>query len=138
MERIGSCLEDYLKAISVLADKRGEVRVTDIANRLQVSKPSALSAIKSLEDRGLVIHERYRSVIMTPKGVVQAANIRERYYFLISFLQGIVGISFENAEKDACKLEHILSRETLKKMKTLAGGCGYERSIARINERLSN
>jgi DtxR family Mn-dependent transcriptional regulator len=118
MKKIGYVWEDYLKAISVLTEERREVRVTDIAVRLNVSKPSALSAVELLKDRGLVVHERYRSVMMTPKGVIEAAAIRERYYFLISFLRRI-GISPENAEKDACKLEHILSGETLKKMKAL-------------------
>jgi DtxR family Mn-dependent transcriptional regulator len=117
MKRIGSRWEDYLKAISILADERKEVRVTDIAVRLKVTKPSVFSAVKSLEDRGLVVHERYGCVIMTPEGTVEAANIRERYRFLTSCLREIMGISPENAEKDACKLEHILSVETLKKMK---------------------
>jgi DtxR family Mn-dependent transcriptional regulator len=117
MDRSGSG-EDYLKAISLLADER-EVRLTDIAVRLRVFKPSALSAVKSLESRGLVVHERYRTVILTPKGAFQAADIRKRYRFLSSFLWDIVGVSPETAEKDACQLEHILSGETLKKMKAL-------------------
>jgi DtxR family Mn-dependent transcriptional regulator len=64
-------------------------------------------------------HERYRTVNLTPKGVQQAAVIRERHSFLTSFLQDLVGVSPETAEKDACKMEHLLSEETLKKMKIL-------------------
>jgi DtxR family Mn-dependent transcriptional regulator len=111
-------LEDYLEMVSFLADD-GEVRVTDIAARLGVSKPSVLTALKTLEEQGFLAHERYRTVSLTPKGVVRASEIRDRHSLLTIFLQDIVGVNAEIAEKDACKMEHLLSEETIKKMKTL-------------------
>jgi DtxR family Mn-dependent transcriptional regulator len=111
-------LEDYLEMVSFLSDE-GEVRVTDIASRLGVSKPSVLTALKTLEEQGLLEHERYRRVNLTREGVRQAADIRERHSVLTSFLQDVIGVSAENAEKDACKMEHLLSDETLRKIKTL-------------------
>jgi DtxR family Mn-dependent transcriptional regulator len=111
-------LEDYLEMVSFLADE-GEVRVTDIATRLSVSKPSVLTALKTLEEQGYLDHERYRTVSLTPKGVVRAQEIRDRHNLLTNFLQDVVGVSGETAEKDACKMEHLLSEETLKKIKTL-------------------
>jgi DtxR family Mn-dependent transcriptional regulator len=112
-------LEDYLEMVSFLSDE-GEVRVTDIATRLEVSKPSVLTALKTLEERGLLEHERYRSVTLTEKGTAEASEIRGRHDFLTAFLQEVVGVGAENAEKDACKMEHVLSDETLKKMKLLS------------------
>jgi DtxR family Mn-dependent transcriptional regulator len=112
-------LEDYLEMVSFLSDD-GEVRVTDIATRLGVSKPSVLTALKNLEEQGLIEHERYRTVTLTQRGALQAAEIRERHDFLTSFLRDTLGVSAETAEDDACKMEHILSEETLKKMKLLA------------------
>ncbi|MDR2435313.1 MAG: metal-dependent transcriptional regulator [Treponema sp.] len=111
-------LEDYLEMVSFLSDE-GEVRVTDIASRLGVSKPSVLTALKNLEEQGLLEHERYRRVNMTKEGVRQATDIRERHSTLTTFLQDVVGVSGETAEKDACKMEHLLSDETLKKIKIL-------------------
>jgi DtxR family Mn-dependent transcriptional regulator len=111
-------LEDYLEMVSFLADE-GEVRVTDIAARLGVSKPSVLTALRNLEEQGLVEHARYRTVSLTKKGAVVVAEIRDRHSFLTSFLQEVVGVGPEIAEKDACKMEHILSDETLKKMKAM-------------------
>ena len=111
-------LEDYLEMVSFLSDD-GEVRVTDIASRLGVSKPSVLTALRTLEEQGLLEHERYRRVNLTREGVRQAADIRERHSTLTTFLQDIIGVSAETAEKDACKMEHLLSEETLKKIKTL-------------------
>lgn len=111
-------LEDYLEMVGFLSDD-GEVRVTDIASRLGVSKPSVLTAVKTLEDQGLLEHERYRSVTLTERGKEVAAEIRGRHDFLTSFLHDVLGVSLDIAEQDACKMEHVLSEETLKKMKAL-------------------
>jgi DtxR family Mn-dependent transcriptional regulator len=112
-------LEDYLEMVSFLADD-GEVRVTDIAARLNVSKPSVLTALKVLAEQGLIEHQRYRNVTLTQKGIERAAEIRSRHHFLTVFLRDVIGVDEETAEKDACKMEHILSEETLNKMKELS------------------
>ncbi|MDR2501526.1 MAG: metal-dependent transcriptional regulator [Treponema sp.] len=112
-------LEDYLEMVSFLADE-GEVRVTDIASRLGVSKPSVLTALRILEEQGLLEHARYRSVALTQKGALRASEIRGRHHFLTAFLHEFLGVSRETAEQDACKMEHVLSEETLHKMKLLA------------------
>ncbi|MDR0629561.1 MAG: metal-dependent transcriptional regulator [Treponema sp.] len=112
-------LEDYLEMVSFLSDE-GEVRVTDIATRLGVSKPSVLTALKVLEEQGLLEHERYRRVSLTEKGVMQASEIRNRHSFLTLFFRDIIGVNPDTAEKDACKMEHLLSEETLQKMKVFA------------------
>jgi DtxR family Mn-dependent transcriptional regulator len=116
-------LEDYLEMVSFLADE-GAVRVTDIAARLKVSKPSVLTALKVLEEQGLLEHERYSGVSLTKQGVARAADIRGRHHLLTAFLQEIVGVDPDTAERDACKMEHVLSEKTLKRMKELirAGG----------------
>jgi DtxR family Mn-dependent transcriptional regulator len=114
-------LEDYLEMVSFLADD-GVVRVTDIAARLGVSKPSVLTALKNLEDAGFLEHERYGTVSLTKTGIERAEKIRERHKLLSSFLMNIVGVGIENAEKDACMMEHFLSEESLKKMKALVKG----------------
>lgn len=111
-------LEDYLEMVSFLSDE-GDVRVTDIASRLGVSKPSVLTALKILEGQGLLEHERYRTVSLTLEGKRQAADIRERHRFLTVFLRDIIGVNGEIAEKDACKMEHLLSLETLKKIRSM-------------------
>ena len=111
-------LEDYLEMVSFLADE-GEVRVTDIASRLKVSKPSVLTALKTLEEQGLLEHKRYGTVSLTRKGMFKASEIRERHNILTAFLQNIVGVGAGTAERDACKMEHLLSEETLKKIRAL-------------------
>jgi DtxR family Mn-dependent transcriptional regulator len=113
-------LEDYLEMVGFLSED-GEVRVTDIASRLGVSKPSVLSALKTLEEQELLEHKRYQTVTLTKKGTIKSAEIRNRHQFLTNFLIAVVGVDAVTAERDACKMEHILSPETIKKMKLLAG-----------------
>jgi DtxR family Mn-dependent transcriptional regulator len=109
--------EDYLEMVSFLSDE-GRVRVTDIASRLGFSKPSVLTALRLLEEKALIQHERYGSVELTEKGRRLAANIRERHFLIKDFLQKKLKVSEENAEKDACKMEHVLSEETFEKFKS--------------------
>jgi len=114
-------LEDYLEMVSFLDDE-GLVRVTDIASRLGVSKPSVLAALRVLEGQGLVKHERYRTVVLTDEGRSRASHIRELHSMLASFLRNVIGVSGETAESDACKMEHCLSTETLDKMRAIVRG----------------
>jgi DtxR family Mn-dependent transcriptional regulator len=116
-------MEDYLEMVSFLADE-GEVRVTDIASRLKVSKPSVLTALRSLEEKAFLKHERYGHVSLTQAGFQRAAEIRERHSLLTAFLRTIVGVSKDIAEEDACKMEHLLSEETFKKIKAMTKAKG--------------
>jgi DtxR family Mn-dependent transcriptional regulator len=76
-------------------------------------------AIKALKKQGLLEHNRYSTVSLTKKGAVQAAEIRKRHSLLTIFLHNVVEVDSDNAEKDACKMEHILSKETLEKIEKL-------------------
>ena len=111
-------LEDYLEMVSFLDDE-GPVRVTDIASRLGVSKPSVLTALRALQGQGLLKHERYRTVFLTDEGRKQASLIRERHSMLTYFLRDVIGVNPETADADACKMEHLLSAETLEKMRLM-------------------
>jgi DtxR family Mn-dependent transcriptional regulator len=118
--RMTESLEDYLEMVGFLSDD-GNVRVTDIASRLGVSKPSVITALKTLKEQELIEHKRYQNVTLTKKGAQKAAEIRKRHQFLTDFLTDVVGVEQTTAERDACKMEHVLSPETMKKMKVLAG-----------------
>jgi DtxR family Mn-dependent transcriptional regulator len=107
-------LEHYLKTVGFLAGM-GAVRITDIAIRLGVSKASAVTAVRMLETQGFVTHKRYCTVLLTKQGKEKAAALKERYQLIVSFLQDVLGISPDAARRDSCKMEHIVSEETLKK-----------------------
>lgn len=112
-------LEDYLETVGNLAQNGGIPRVKDIATILCLSKPSVHIALHLLEDQGMIEHEPYKDIIITEKGKIKYAEIKHKHDMLSSFLQNILGVSEENAEKDACLMEHILSDETLEKIEQM-------------------
>lgn len=110
-------LEDYLETIGNLAQGGAVPRVKDIATQLKVSKPSVHAALHLLEDEGMIQHEPYKDIIMTEKGIEAYKEIKYKHDTISYFLQNNLNVSKENAETDACHMEHILSDETLERIK---------------------
>jgi DtxR family Mn-dependent transcriptional regulator len=108
-EKLTRALEDYLGTILELG---APVRVSAIARRLNVAKPSVTEAVKRLTEKGLVESARYGRVDLTPKGFDVACKVRARNSVLLAFLVDILGVSRATADRDACVLEHGLSAET--------------------------
>jgi DtxR family transcriptional regulator, Mn-dependent transcriptional regulator len=106
-------LEDYLETIGILRQSEGVARVKDVAARLGVSKPSVHNALHELEDRGLVSHEPYGDILLTKSGQRKSAEILGRHVLLREFLERVVWVDAAVAEKDACRIEHVLSQETV-------------------------
>ena len=109
-------LEDYLEAVYILQKEGGEVRMKDLAARLNVKASSANEAVERLADLNLVKHERYGSVALTERGRRQAEVVYSRHQALLKFLHEVLGVDREVAERDSCALEHSVSPETLSKL----------------------
>jgi DtxR family Mn-dependent transcriptional regulator len=106
-------VENYLEAILMLQNEDKVVRVKNISRRVDVSMPSVHSALHVLEDRGYIHHEKYGYVELTHEGEVMAKRIYASHLLLTEFLTGVLGVPKEIAQHDACKIEHIISSETL-------------------------
>ena len=113
MYYLTASLEDYLEVIHILHQSAKNVGVTDIAKVLGISKPSVTRAIKSLKNNSLVIQEKYGKIVLTPEGDKIAKSVYSRHKVLRKFLTKVLKISEDTAEIDACKIEHIISKETL-------------------------
>jgi len=112
-----SSVEDYLEAILVLGQESGaSVRITDLSERLGVSKPSVSAAIRRLVEAGFASHERYGDVRLTKAGSKRAKDVASRHDLLHRFLAEILGVNDETAQADACRLEHDLSEETVERL----------------------
>ena len=109
-------MEDYLEAIVLLSEGSKVVKVTEISNALGVKKPSVTSALTKLSGSGLVTHERYGSVELTPEGERIARDVYWRHETLRRFLVNILSVEPTVAEEDACRMEHVLSRASLSKL----------------------
>lgn len=108
--------ENYLKAILILHQRLDKVRKTDIADFLGYTKASVSYMIKLLEESDLV-SVKSNNVCLTQTGLKRALNIYERYLRIRDFLVYFLGISTQTAERDACRLEHVLSVETFETLK---------------------
>lgn len=108
--------EDYLETVLALEEEKGVVRLTDVAQKLGVSKPSASRAMKVLQGNGYIHQESYGSIELTTKGRIKANQIYTRHKTLTTFLESVLGLEAEIAEADACRMEHILSPETMEKL----------------------
>ena len=109
-------MEDYLEAVSFCADDKGVARVSDVRNLLGVKTPSVTGAMKLLAAKGYVCHEPYQGITLTPKGRRAAEDVKKRHLMLSRFLAQVLGVSPKTADADACKLEHVVSQETLEKL----------------------
>lgn len=114
--KLGESLEDYLEAMLVL-EETGKIRSVDVAKHLNVSKPSVNNAICVLKEKGYVTQENYKDIHLTEAGREQAKSVLERHKILRSFLIDILKVEDEQAEIDACKIEHIISEQTFDNLK---------------------
>ncbi len=105
--------EDTLEAIYTLSKQKKVVRVKDIAKNLNSNNASVVTCLKSLSQKGLVQHEYYGYVELTDRGKEIAKEIYRRHQLLYEFFYDTLGLPSHIAEKDACRIEHYLSKEGL-------------------------
>ena len=110
---ISKSQEDYLKAMYVLKMKNGEIRVTDIAEYLNISKPSVTKAINNMKEIGLVNNETYGKIELTEQGINIAKKVLEAYDISYIFLKDVLGLEEEKAKKEAEKLKLTMEDNTL-------------------------
>jgi len=110
--KLTQSMEDYLEVIHLLKLDQGNVRVKDIAEKMEITMPSVSSAIRNLEKYGLVCHPRYDLVLLTSKGIQIAEGVYRRHLVIRNFLSQVLGLDADVAERDACGMEHIISTET--------------------------
>ena len=113
---LSSSMEDYLEAIFEIDKLKRAVRVKDVSERLGVTMPSVNGAMKNLEALGLIKHEKYEYIELTEDGIGQASRIATRHRVLYSFLHDVLGVDSATAEEEACRIEHVLSAETINKI----------------------
>ncbi len=116
-EDLTSNMEDYLETIYEIGEEQGDpqVRVTDIARRLGVTRPSVVGMVKHLEEHGTVIHTHYGGITLTKNGEKIAKDVLNRHRVLRRFLEEVLGLDAQIAEEDACRMEHTLSQETIER-----------------------
>ena len=100
--------EMYLKTIYLLSENRGAVHAKEIALKLKVSKPSVTGALRQLNEKNLLVYERYGPVKLTARGKVAARELVQRFEVLRTFFADVLALDAEEAEKAACDMEHLI------------------------------
>lgn len=114
--KIHESAENYIETIYMLGRRQSGVRSIDIATELEFSKPSVSIAMKNLRENGYIEVDSAGYISLTDTGLEIAERMYARHTLLTRFLTGI-GVSPEVAEEDACRIEHIISAESIEAIK---------------------
>ena len=118
--QIHESAENYLETILVLRNRKGSVRSIDIATELGFSKPSVSIAMKNLRENGYILVSDSGFITLTDSGMEIAEMIYERHTLLSTWLETL-GVDKEIAAQDACKMEHVISKESFDAIKRHIG-----------------
>lgn len=107
--------EDYLECILLLSNETEYVHRVDVARRINVSPPAVQKAVKLLQKDGLVECDGMH-IYLTPRGAEYAKKVYARHSTIRNFLK-LLGVNDDDADADACEMEHIVSDATFEKIK---------------------
>ncbi len=118
--------EDYLETIYLLSKKKDFVRSIDIATELNYSKASISRAMKLLKEAGLITMAEDGQIRLTKLGYQTATSVYSRHTLLMDFFTEELGVNPVTAEKDACRIEHVISEETFLRLLSYMTKKGYQ------------
>ena len=119
MKKLHASGEDYLEAILVLQKQKGMVRSVDMARHMGVSKPSVCHAVATLKNGGFLTMDDGFFLHLTNIGREVAEQIYEKHRFFTEWLIE-AGVDPETAGRDACRIEHVISEESFRRLKAVA------------------
>lgn len=111
MQHLTEAIENYLEAILMLSQQRGEVRATDICTLMGYSRPSVSIALKGMKQNGFISVDEHNRIVLTKEGARIAGAVYERHNTLAQVLMRL-GVDRDTAYEDACKMEHDISEST--------------------------
>ncbi len=121
--------EDYLETIYLLTKKSPFVRSVDVANELNFTKASVSRAMRILREEGMITMADDGQIKLTKSGKARAISIYERHTLITDFFAQELGVNPVTAEKDACKIEHVISEETYLRLRSYMTERGYETRV---------
>lgn len=113
---ISKSSEEYLKTMYILKKQNGNIRVTDVAKKMNCSKPSVNKAIYNLKDNGLLNYESYGTIELTEEGENLSKKILEAYDIVYLFLKDVLNLEKEEAKQEAEKIKTTITDNTINKL----------------------
>lgn len=120
-EPLSRSAEDYLKAIYQLSQGGRPASTSQIAEALALAPPSVSGMIKRLSEQGLLDHEPYRGVTLTPDGLREAVRMVRRHRLIEAYLVDRLGFTWDNVHEEAERLEHAVSDHLVERMAVALG-----------------
>lgn len=119
--KITATKEDYVRAIYILDTTQDGTGVTDIANRLTLSKSTVSERVKELVNEGLVVSELYGKVKLTKHGNEVGKKLTYKHRIIEVFLHNTLHIPKDKIHVEAERLEHAFSDDVIKRLATFLG-----------------
>ena len=116
-KNLTSTQEDYLEAILELTEKRVVARNMELSSKLGVRRATVTRALKLLTQKGFVNHEMNGYVTLTDEGKAIAQDILARHELFRHFFRDILNLEDDEADEIACRIEHTVSGNALKKFR---------------------
>jgi len=118
--------EDMLEQICLIANAGAEITVEELGGRMNMSRREVNFYLKQLKTHGYVVREKdtytglqgrraESGIFLTELGKITGEEFQYRHEILTQFLQ-FVGVSEEKAKEDACRMEHVISEETVQQI----------------------
>ncbi|MFC7060604.1 transcriptional regulator MntR [Halobacillus seohaensis] len=124
-------MEDYIEQIYILIEDKGYARVSDIAENLQVHPSSVTKMVQKLDRDQYLNYEKYRGLILTPKGKKVGKRLVYRHELLEQFLE-LIGVDADKIYEDVEGIEHHLSWNSIDRIGDLVQY--FEENASRVNE----
>lgn len=116
---ISSGLEDYIETIYVYSLKNEYLKGADLARILNISRASVSEALSKLVSKGLIKYNSYEVITLTQKGFEEGKSVYSKHHTLKDFFETVLNVESTEAGENACKIEHIVSKNILTKMEKL-------------------
>ena len=117
--KVSQALEDYLKAIYVLAEESQPVIAVRIATETGVSASTMFATLRRLAADGLITINRRKEIHLTEEGQMIAEKIVRRHFLTERFLTDLLGLDWVKAHQEAHRLEHAISQEVEERLAKL-------------------
>ena len=121
MREVTEVVEEYLEGIYRLQEKSGVARTSDIVKVLQVVPGTVTNTVERLEKEGMLKHEPYRGVRLTDKGRKIALDVIRRHRLSERLLTDFVHVDWDKVHDAACRLEHGITNDVIKKLEKALG-----------------
>lgn len=133
MNKMTPSEEDYLKVLLELSECDVSIHSKDIAYILGFSRASVSRMMDVLKDEGCIIKEKYGTSTLTESGRKAAVFIKKRHDLIKSFLIDVLGVEAAIADGDACRMEHVVSPETVEKLNQQLENLSETQAVQRIS-----